>query len=268
MMLGASTIYAYPKSVIGAIQTIAEMGFRHVNIFAYPPHFKEDGEEFVSKVKDALFKYGLDASIKIQAYTINPAATNPHLREKSIEEIKYWIDVASRLECSQIIIRSGMFFYAERVFFHESYERLLETLAGIMDFADERGLEVLIENYPYPFDVVRDPADFLKIQKNLGRDLGLALNVPHLYDVYKRRKKFEFSQEFSSILPFTRMIYVSEYMNPWDYPHKLNVEYDNLLKLTSNVVNFFRRGNVRALVFIAFNSDELKELKTKFSDML
>ena len=86
-VLGVSSIYMYPKNVINAIKEAAIMGFRHINIFAYPPHFKEDSDEFVNNVKRVIFEYGMDCSIKIQGYTINPVATNPNLRKKSIEEI-------------------------------------------------------------------------------------------------------------------------------------------------------------------------------------
>ena len=179
-ILGVSTIYMYPKNVITAIKDAAMMGFRHINIFAYPPHFKENSENFVNSVRKTIFDYGLDCSIKIQGYTINLAATNPNLRKKSLEEINYWIDIASKLNCSSIILRAGMFFYAERVFREQTYNRLIKDLNEISEKTSSMGIETYIENYPYPFDVVALPSDFLKICKLLRTKTYLALNLSHL----------------------------------------------------------------------------------------
>ena len=266
-VLGVSSIYKYPRNVIKAIEESARLGFRHINIFAYPPHFKEDSEEFVNKVCRSLFEYGIDCSIKIQSYTINIAAVNPNLRKKSIDEILYWIDVAEKINCSAIIIRAGMFFYAERVFRDRTYERLIKDLREIIDRAHEIGLDVFIENYPYPFDLIVLPSDFIRLSRDLHTKIYLALNIPHLYDIYKSRR-INIETELKHGLPWIKMAYISEYINPWDYPHKpANEErkkYEEFIKSTLNTV---RRGELGLIVVIGYDTDDIIKGRKYLLDM-
>jgi len=260
-VLGVSSIYMYPKNVINAIKEAAIMGFRHINIFAYPPHFKEDSDEFVNNVKRVIFEYGMDCSIKIQGYTINPVATNPNLRKKSIEEINYWIDVASKIDCPAVIMRAGMFFYAERVFREKTYQRLIDTLREIINRIESLGMDMYIENYPYPFDIVVLPSDFARLYRSLKSRVYLALNLPHLYDVYRNRKVDVFS-ELQMNLPWIRIVYISEYINPWDYPHRLDTRrfnaYVDFLKKTTNIL---KRGELGAIVVIGYSKEDVLSAK-------
>lgn len=256
-VIGVSSIYKYPRNVIKAIEESAKLGFRHINIFAYPPHFKEDSEEFVNKVSRSLFEYGIDCSIKIQSYTINIAAVNPNLRKKSIDEILYWIGIAEKINCSAIIIRAGMFFYAERVFKDRTYERLLRDLREITDRAHETGLDVFIENYPYPFDLIVLPSDFIRLSRDLHTRVYLALNIPHLYDIYKSRR-INIENELKLALPLIRMAYISEYINPWDYPHKpANNDIKKYGEFVRSTLDMIRRGELGLVIVIGYDTDDV-----------
>jgi len=261
-VLGVSSIYMYSKSILDAIEHAAMMGFRHINIFAYPPHFKEDSEDFVRKIKEALFRYGLDCSLKVQGYTINLAATNPNLRRRSFEEMEIWIDVASKLGCSSIVIRAGMFFYSERVFREKTYRRLISDLRKIVDRANSQGMDVLIENYPYPFDVVVMPSDFIRLQKTLRQRVYLALNIPHLYDVYKTHTRVDMEAEIQHVLPWVKMLYIGEHVNPWDYPHRPSGEdMKKYMEFVGRMLRILRRGEIGTIILIGYSEEDLKKLK-------
>ncbi len=260
-VLGISSIYKYPKALIGAIKESALLGFRHINIFAYPPHFKEDSEEYIRKVSKALLEYGIDCSIKIQGYTLNLAATNPNLRKKSIDEVIYWIYVASRLNCSAVILRAGMFFYSERVFRDRTYDRLVKTLRGIIDKAHEVGLDVYVENYPYPFDIIVLPSDFARLSRDVHSRLHFALNIPHLYDIYKNRR-VDVNTELQLVLPWTRMAYVSDYINPWDCPHRiLEAEEEKFREFTERVLRTIKRGELGLLIIVGYSKEDIIKIK-------
>lgn len=267
-MLGVCSIYRYPRSIIKAIEEVAMMGFRHINIFAYPPHFRENSEEFITKVKKTLFEYGLDCSMKIQGYTVNLAATNPNLQKKSLEEIEFWLDVATALNCSFVILRAGMFFYSERIFRKITYQRLSASMRRIFERANDNGIDVLIENYPYPFDIIIHPTDILKLSKIVKIRLSLALNIAHLFDAYK----FKFARAEKDLLgaiSAIKAVYISRYVNPWDYPHiPAKEESSKYLEFTERVLKILRRGEVGVYILVGYNQDEIADLKATFSRLL
>jgi len=259
-VLGVCSIFMYPKSLLRAIKYAAEMGFRHINIFAFPPHFKEDSDRFVEKVKEALFEYGLDCSLKIQGYTINPAATNPNLRRKSIEEIEYWLSVAEKIGCSSVVIRAGMFFYSERVFKARAYQTMIENLRPIIERAHSVGIRIFAENYPYPFDVTILPTDIIKLSRALKQRIYLALNIAHLYDVYKARK-LNLDAELKAAKSYIQMVYFSEYMNPWDYPHKLNGEnFRNYKEFMLDILKKLKR-TIGTILIVGFSPEDVENAK-------
>lgn len=267
-MIGVCSIYKYPKSIIKTIKEVAMMGFRHINIFAYPPHFKEDSKEFVLKVKNTLFEYGLDCSMKIQGYTINLAATNPNLHRKSLDEVEFWLDIAAELNCSFVVLRAGMFFYAERVSKRETYQRLSASLKQIYNKADENGVKILIENYPYPFDIVVHPTDILKLSKIVKMRLSLALNVSHLFDAYKF-KIARVERDLLSAIPAIKAVYISRYVNPWDYPHiPPHEEETKYLDFIKHVLSVIKRGGIGVYILVGYNNEEVLDLKTTFSSFL
>ncbi len=267
-ILGVSTIYMYPRNVINAIKEAAMMGFRHVNIFAYPPHFREDSDEFITNVKKTIFDYGLDCSIKIQGYTINLAATNPNLRRKSLDEVNYWIDIASKLNCSCVILRAGMFFYAERVFREQTIGRLVEDLTNISEKAASLGIEMYLENYPYPFDAIALPSDFLKICRLVRARVYLALNIPHLYDVYRNRR-IDVMSDIKATLAWIRAIYVSDYVNPWDHPRKLTPErMEEYRSFIREAMGILKRGELGPIIVIGFNKDDVISIKKFLLDII
>jgi len=260
-VLGISSIYKYPKSAVAAIKEAVTLGFRHVNIFAYPPHFKDDSEEFLAKVKKILFDYGIDCSLKIQGYTINIVATNPNLRKKSIDEVKYYIDVAAKLDCPRIILRAGMFFYAERAFKEVTYRRLIKTLREIINQANENGIDVYIENYPYPFDIVVLPSDFYRLYRDIRARVFMALNIPHLYDIYTSRP-IGIISDIGTTHSLIKIVYISEYMNPWDYPHRLSPEkYDEYFEMTKKIIKKIGKVELEVVIIIGYNSDDV--IKTR-----
>ncbi len=259
-VLGVCSIFMYPKSLLKAIRYAAEMGFRHINIFAFPPHFKENSESFIRRVRDALFEYGLECSLKIQGYTINPAATNPNLRRKSVEEIKYWLSIAEKIGCSSIVMRVGMFFYSERVFKSKAFQTLIENLRPIVEKANSEGIRIFAENYPYPFDVAVLPTDIIKLSRALKQKVYLALNIAHLYDVYKARG-LNIDAELDAVRSYIKMVYFSEYMNPWDYPHKLNDEYhQKYLSFLLNILKKMRRY-IGTILIIGFSPEDVENAK-------
>jgi len=260
-VLGISSIYRYPKTLLGAIKEAAMLGFRHINIFAYPPHFVEDSDEFIRKVSKVLLEYGIDCSIKIQGYTLNIAATNPNLRKKSFEEVMYWLEVASKLNCSAVVLRAGMFFYSERVFKDKTYDRLVRILRDTADRAHELGLELFVENYPYPFDVVVLPSDFYRLCRDVHSRLYLALNIPHLYDIYKSRR-IDVLNELQLVLSHIRMAYVSDHINPWDCPHKVGEsDMEEYMRFTGGVLREIKKGELGLVVIIGYSKDEIVKIK-------
>jgi len=267
-ILGVSSIYMYPKSVVKTIEDAAMMGFRHINIFAFPPHFKEDSDEFIVKVRKKLFEYGLDCSIKIQGYTINLAATNPNLRRKSIEEVNYWIDVASKLDCSAIIMRAGMFFYTERVFKEKTYNELITTLQDITERTESQGIEVCIENYPYPFDIIALPSDLIRLSKSLKGRTYLALNISHLYDIHRNRRIDVFS-DLKTALPWVKVVYISEYVNPWDYPHKPDKQHwESYIEFLRRSFQIIRGGELNIAIIVGYSKDDVLNAKNFITQYL
>lgn len=259
-VLGVSSIFLYPKSVTKAIKLAAEMGFRHINIFVFPPHFKEDSEDFIKKVRNALFDYGLECSLRIQGYTINPAATNPNLRKKSIEEIKNWLTVAESIGCSSIIMRVGMFFFSEKVFRDKAFRTLVEGLNPIVEEANSKGIKVLAENYPYPFDVVTLPSGIIELARALKQKVYLALNIAHFYDIYRMRR-IDLNAELNLVRSYVQALYFSEFMNPWDYPHKLNGEqYKSYLNFAIDIIEKLK-SSVGTVLIIGYSQDDLERAR-------
>lgn len=199
LRLGVASIVAF-TDIKRAFKLARELGVSHVCLFYAEPHFPTQERP----PRD--FSY----VIKAPCFVENIASRNPRVRSLALSRISRAIRLASELEADAVIIRAGMFFVTERERLDEAWTNTVEGVKSLLELAVSVGVELHVENYPYPIDVVRSPADFEKLRSEVGGELRLALNVPHALAARVRR------EEIKRVKDRIGVVIVGDAPSPWE----------------------------------------------------
>ena len=190
MIFGYSTNAFVKFSLFEAIERIAGLGFRGVEIMGdrphlYPPDF---GEEDLARLKETVAEHGLEL-ININSFTLFavgdtylPSWIEPEKdrREIRIRHTLESLRVADYLGCKTISVPPGgplgSITRQEAIsLFHQGLER-------VIPLAQELGVKVLVE--PEPDLLIERTQEFKSFIKDVKSDwVGLNLDIGHFYCV-------------------------------------------------------------------------------------
>ncbi len=155
------------------LKTVAEIGFKEIELWTGPMHFYVDayGYQSVDELKDLLNKYGLKIVV------ICPEQTNPKPNNIAsafrIDEIKNYyfniIKLAHELNVSKITITSGWAYYDED--YDEAYQRSISMMKEIAKKAKKYHITLVMEALqPSESLLVNTSLDLKKYIENVGAD--------------------------------------------------------------------------------------------------
>jgi sugar phosphate isomerase/epimerase len=161
-------------------------GIHHVELWA--KHFESTNPTYLKDIKKALQK-SKSTLIDIQAESVfDLSDPDEEKRRQGMADMKAWIDVGATLG-SQFIRISAM---------KKSYEKSVESVKAITDYAQSKGMQVLVENH---FDLFSDHAHHVSIIKDVqNKHLGLLAdfgNYPQTVAQYDALQK---------IAPYTKLV--------------------------------------------------------------
>jgi len=158
------------------------------NVEVWTKHFESTDPAYLNDFKKRLKKSKCKL-IDIQAEGKHDVSdTDEENRQKGIIEMKAWIDVCQTLESEFVRIRS----------MKKSFEKGLDSIRILNEYAKHRGVKVLIENH---FDLFSDYDNHIGIFKKVNDS-----NVGLLADFGNYNDKIDRYKSLSKIAPFTRLI--------------------------------------------------------------
>ncbi len=182
MRFGVSSIIAFRTGIRDALIFAQNHEFDHVNIFVSEPHFSlSSSERDLRNLSKFIRDIGLEISLKAPSFVQNLSSLDDNIGKLATRHYEQVIDIANILDANAVIIRAGMLFYPERKHLEKTLQITLDRLGYILEKAESSSVKLLIENYPYSFDLVRSFRDMLWIQRHLDK-IHFALNIPHLLE--------------------------------------------------------------------------------------
>jgi sugar phosphate isomerase/epimerase len=166
--LGISTTITNNKDIFSGIEMIAKSSFRFVEIRCEKGHFDYEDEKEIKRLKTRLKKKSLKGTSLHPPLWINIASSDDWFRTKSVREAEKIILVAKRLNIPKIILHPGKN--------HGNTEKASLSLSEIVSFAEEWGIEIILENtYPDDFCSRIDELEFLSDKF----DLPVCIDTSH-----------------------------------------------------------------------------------------
>ncbi len=176
-------------------------------------HFESREKAYLTDLKRALDKNHCTL-INIQADTpgLDMSHPDPEIREKTIEDIKEWIDV-------------GVFLGAQMVrgsFVAHSLEEGLNSMKKLAEYAADQGVILLSENH---FDLLSIPENHAWMAKEVGPEhYGLIAdfgNYPESTDIYAA---------LETIAPHTKLVSAKTHGYDENYQHT-GFDFDRCIKI-------------------------------------
>jgi len=167
MKIGAMNHPARP--VISEIGDISRAGFDFIDLTLEPPEaawWHLDIEE----VKSAINKHEIGV-VGHTAYYLPIASTFDRVRAGAISELKSCIDVFSRLEAPCMNVHPDW----HTPFHTHEYmiENNLRSLRELIDYADDKGVQLMLENLPAAFNNMVELSELLEPLPALGLHLDI-----------------------------------------------------------------------------------------------
>lgn len=165
---GISTIIADDRDVFVALEIIGESSFKFVEVRCEEGHFNYEAKGEIKKLKMMLKKKSLKGISLHPPVWVDIANIEDWTRVKSLREVEKAILVANRLNIPRIILHPGKG--------AGDIGKASESLSELVSFADEWGVEMILENtFPGDFG---SGIDELKILSDKF-DLPVCIDTSH-----------------------------------------------------------------------------------------
>lgn len=176
---GLSTMAYHQEPIKRILTYIHKRNIQTVEIRPYKGHFELKLAETVEKLKKKIEELKIDVSaIHMPLEGVDISHQEEYDRVRSIREVEKVILAAHRLESKLIIVHPGGIY-------HHPEERknklnyCMESLEEIMDFANQHGIRIAIENTP-PGRLGDQWEDIRLIVSNFSkRNIGICLDTGH-----------------------------------------------------------------------------------------
>ena len=190
MNLGYNTNGLANHAPFDALQLLAETGYESVAITVdhhfLNPQRQERGAELMqlkqflsnnnlSSVIETGARFLLDPKIKHSPTLVDPFQDKAN---KRIEYIKYCIDIAEELESQCVSIWSGKKFAGDT--FPEALDRLAKNLEPVLEYADEKNIDIGFE--PEPGMLIDTTGRFERLMHLVQSErLKMTMDIGHLF---------------------------------------------------------------------------------------
>ncbi len=257
MEIGISSILNLKKSISDILSYAKINGFDFVNIFLVEPQISlKISYRQINKIKHEASKLGIGINLKSPSFTQNIASLDDEIGELALRQLIKSIEIAHLLDSDTLIIRAGMLFYPERLNVNEAIRRTNRRLSSLLHYSEEYNVKILVENYPYEFDLVRTVSDAEALRKSLG-NVHFAMNVTHLYALMKHSEPKILSKAISDLA------IIGPPPSPYHLPYNLHELVD--------VLRFFRktvRNSPKKLIIATVREDLVMRIRNMLCDVL
>lgn len=173
------------RSLEGVINVLAEIGYDGIEIGAAAPHgfppYLDGPRRRV--IRNHLERHCIEVSALCPALGgapgYNPLSPEETEREAAQEYMRDCIDLASDLECANVIWLGGYRRYEQSV--EDAWQLGVRALASCAPYAAERGVRLVVEPTPADSNVLEHAGDCLRLIADAGVDCGVMLDTYHVF---------------------------------------------------------------------------------------
>jgi sugar phosphate isomerase/epimerase len=175
----------------------------------------------VKALKKVANSKGLDFTVHAPFVDINIASLNPELRRVMLKRLEKSIVYAHQLKCKQWVFHSGWKTGVSEFYPNLDWQLNLRSVKTLLTIARKHKVEISIENTPEPFPfLLKKMQDFALFYSELGRDIGLTLDIAHAHTTHQT---LEFIEKFSD-----KIVHVHVSDNQGKYDSHRGIGYGNI----------------------------------------
>jgi sugar phosphate isomerase/epimerase len=176
MIFGASTYFLKERSVTGALNVIARLGYGSAEIWM--EHYWSACQRPATIARHAR-GLGLNLTIHAASYDVNCISSNLGIRRESRRQVRSSLRLAAALGASVVVVHPGEL-SSTRGDRSEAWQALEEMVSVLDDWADEEGLCVGIENMEKKTNqIFLLPQDLARLFARPWRHVRLTLDLAH-----------------------------------------------------------------------------------------
>ncbi|MFO8058878.1 MAG: sugar phosphate isomerase/epimerase family protein [bacterium] len=201
-----------------ALYEAIKHGFQAFEIYGEFPQCicERVSEKERAEARQQIESSGISLAVHAPFTSLNIAALNPGIRRESVRQKKAAVDLCADLAGTAVILHNGEYVYSERLrdkapeAFRMQWDLNLESLAEISEHAQNRGVDLCLENIGFePEHMDRCVDDLLEIREQVP-GLSLCLDIGHA------RLNEELEYAIAHMRPFTRHIHFTDNLGERD----------------------------------------------------
>ncbi|MGE5556830.1 MAG: sugar phosphate isomerase/epimerase family protein [Methanocella sp.] len=136
----------------------------------------------IASLKEVAKKHGLEYSIHAPFADVNIASPIKPMLTLSLKRVKQSIAHASALDAKLVVIHPGAYTGISSFTPGASWKQNTESLKDIYGYAEEKGVNIAIENLPAKYwFLMSSPQDFSRFYKETGLSIGIVLDLGHAH---------------------------------------------------------------------------------------
>jgi len=177
--LAASTLPYLSKSPESAVESIAELGFKGIEIYLEGRHNLEG-----RKLGEIFSSYNFAIYVHAPFFDLNIASLNEEILEESKKQIKESIETASMLGSSVVTAHFGRYTLHFNSYRKKAFERNVKNAGELAEFARERDVLLCFENQTkMQSSICCELAPLKKTLEEMSKeaDANLTLDVGHAH---------------------------------------------------------------------------------------
>jgi sugar phosphate isomerase/epimerase len=194
MEIAASTLYLLYQCLDDVLKDLVNLTINKIEIADSGNHSLNSCR--VKRLQEISTSYGIHFSIHAPYSDTNLSADDGLIREWILKRVLTSIRFSSELEASFLVVHPGWITAIERFTPGRSWELNLRSLHWLQRHAGEYGVEVLMENVPFPTPyLLVSVDDFLLFDKEMNSTMNYVLDVAH---AHLKGEIFQFIETFGS----------------------------------------------------------------------
>lgn len=181
MKLGVSTFLWDREELLPQIPLLGEEGIKFIEVWGIPPHFDYNDKKYAQLVKKELDNYAIKACSLHAPFggELDLSSLNEGRRKRTILEVKKATSAFSRLEGSEVVVLHPGNRIEDTREREKRLEKLRKSLAEILEFCEERGLKIALENM-LPGGIGDDITELSGLVRGFNsKNLGICLDTSH-----------------------------------------------------------------------------------------
>jgi len=178
MNLAASTLHLLDRPLEEAFPDLLRLGTRNIELADSGYHALNP--RLVERLQELRASYELRFSIHAPYADTNLSADDDLIREWILKRVRASIRFASELDARCVVVHPGWTTATDRFMKGWAWELNLRSLRWLLRYAEEYGVDMLIENVPGPTPYLLVSAeDFELFYAEMEQPMGMVLDVAH-----------------------------------------------------------------------------------------